>query len=1283
MLPVTPRRAPLVWTLLSLLIPAAADARAGVIISEFLASNQAPTSLRDEDGDLSDWIELQNTGTEAVSLKGWHLTDRLDDPKRWEFPKVILPAGGFLVVFASGKDRAEGGGAPLHTDFALKKTGEALALTRPDGSIVDVYPAGGPEQSADISYGRRSPEDGAERGFFSPPTPGSPNNPANRVPAPPVIDPPGGAFAGSVTVTLSSPEPDAEIRYTTDGSEPGAGSPLYAGPLALSEITRLRAVVLAPGLQPGILAGAGFAKISPELSDFSSNLPVVILDTFSSGRPDTDKDAQWMIFPPDPLTGRATFSSTPQLNTRANVKVRGSSTETAAKYSLALEGRDPAGADRDVSPLGLPPEEHWVLNAPYEYDRSLIRNPLMYQLSNDAGRYAVRTRAVEVYLNTDGGPVSAADYAGVYTLMERITRGPHRVNVTKLETSDNTAPAVQGGYMMKIDRADPGDLGFRGAGQQIYWVDPSETKASATQAQWIKNYLDAWGASLTAPDFFDPVHGYAKRADPDSFIDHHLLNVSVKNVDAFRLSAYFFKDRYGRLTAGPVWDFDRSLDSTDARDNNFNTWRGETEDEGTDFFRYPWYQDMFRDPNFAQRWIDRLDELRHGALSDAHVAAEISRQAAELTEAAPRNFVRWADRAPRFGGWAGEVDHLREWFLNRLRWMDAQVTRPPVSDKVSGPLNPGDTVTLTCLSLSRPGTRIYYTTDGSDPRPFDDTQGQTIFTDTFVSENHPVKVLLPLTNPGAAWRGGQAFDDSPWIGGNGGVGFDDQADYNPYIGLNLESPPASRRMKGVTPVCLIRLKFQTTSERIAALGLLKLRMRYDDGFIAWLNGTLIASANAPAAGSAWNAGALANHIDSEAVVWQDFAVPDFASLLRDGENVLAIQGLNYGVNSTDFLMQAELIGGHIAVDGPEISPAAKVYTGPLSFTGSTVLTARAYDPAGPFMPFPYTGAGSGQTPILSHWSAPLQLTFPVGAAPAAAGLLTVSEIMYHPADPSAGELAQGFLKSKEFEFVELTNISGQTLDLHGLTLGGGVSARFTATPESLLAPGATVVLVSNPAAFAARYGTAVTVAGSFAGHLGNGGDQVTLTAADQSVIQSFRFSDELPWPVAADGTGASLELKNPFSNPLPGKAASWTASADPGGTPGGQTVSTYAIWRQRYFPDGGNDSGPLADPDGDGIPNLLEFATGSPPLLPNTIPGGLQPDSSPANGQPRLAMPLRRRAGCTGTWVLEGSTDLSTWTPVEHTISTRSGSAGTENITAWIDAVDAPRRWLRFRYTEP
>ena len=122
-----------------------------VVINEFLAQNTA--GLQDEDGVRQDWIELRNTGTEAVDLAGWHLTDDESDLDKWTFPAVTLPAGGYLVVFASGNDRAVVG-QPLHANFSLNDQGEYLALVQPDGmTVADAYDPF-PAQLADISYGR-------------------------------------------------------------------------------------------------------------------------------------------------------------------------------------------------------------------------------------------------------------------------------------------------------------------------------------------------------------------------------------------------------------------------------------------------------------------------------------------------------------------------------------------------------------------------------------------------------------------------------------------------------------------------------------------------------------------------------------------------------------------------------------------------------------------------------------------------------------------------------------------------------------------------------------------------------------------------------------------------------------------------------------------------------------------------------------------------------------------------------------------------------------------------
>ncbi len=162
--------------------PAAADVR----LAEFLASNDS--GLTDEDGDHSDWIELENTGSTAVSLQGWSLTD---DPARWQrwvFPEVELAAGQRLVVFASGKDRRVPG-APLHTNFSLAANGEFLALGRADGTtLASAFDPAYPPQREDVSYGwgrhvETVPLAGlASEGRFLVPTAGNPDGDAWRQP---------------------------------------------------------------------------------------------------------------------------------------------------------------------------------------------------------------------------------------------------------------------------------------------------------------------------------------------------------------------------------------------------------------------------------------------------------------------------------------------------------------------------------------------------------------------------------------------------------------------------------------------------------------------------------------------------------------------------------------------------------------------------------------------------------------------------------------------------------------------------------------------------------------------------------------------------------------------------------------------------------------------------------------------------------------------------------------------------------------------------------------------
>ena len=179
-------------------------------------------------------------------------------------------------------------------------------------------------------------------------------------------------------------------------------------------------------------------------------------------------------------------------------------------------------------------------------------------------------------------------------------------------------------------------------------------------------------------------------------------------------------------------------------------------------------------------------------------------------------------------------------------------------------------------------------------------------------------------------------------------------------------------------------------------------------------------------------------------------------------------------------------------------------------------------------------------------TAAITITNTGAIVPAAAGNLVVSEIMYHPANPSPAESLAGFSNADDFEFVELMNVGANTVDLTGAVFTDGIAFTFTG---GTLAPGARLLLVRSAAAFAQRYG-AIPTRGVYTGTLGNAGDHLLLLDRGGVPILDFSYSDSAPWPAEADGSGYSLTLIRPATLPNPALAASWRVSVFIGGSPG-------------------------------------------------------------------------------------------------------------------------------------
>ncbi len=748
-----------------------ASLRSEPVISEFMAVNTAV--LADEDGEFSDWIELHNPGPGMVDLTGWHLTDTPANKTRWQFPEVTLPAGGFLILFASVKDRRDPG-SRLHTNFALDADGEYLALVRPDGSTVAWESAPQyPKQQDNQSFGVAAGAAGGRPVYLARPTPGAPNSGPSAIGIPETVgfSHPAGPFRENFLLTLTAAGEGRQIRYVVAPSsagatapEPSAASPLYTAPIAITTPVVVRAALFAAdGSTRGATRTVHYSAISPALAGFASDLPILVIDSLGSGEliKDGVDHPAWLALYGSRTGGAPVFAAAPEVVTPLTVTVRGASSAEFPKKGYNLELKDEFGRRRASALLDLAADDRWALVAPWKFDLGYLNNHLVHALSHLMGRWAPRTRLVEVYFNSNDSAITAADYAGIYVLTERIEVGKRRVDLATLTPDEVAGADLTGGYILKIDTPDPDETGWRtrrglpdSSSSAIVLVSPRADDIAPAQLAYLRDYVQRMEDALFASRESGWVQrGYLDYLDRAAWVDHHLLNTFAANPDAFERSAFFTKDRNGRLAAGPVWDFDRALGSYwDERSYRFDVWSGVG---ATDVWETGWWGVLARDPEFRQDWVDRWQALRRDQFSSARLSALVTSLSAGLDAAAGRDVARWPDNAKPSGSLAGQLNHLRSWLTQRADWIDSQFVAAPVV-AVSG-----DALTLTAPA----GAELIYTLDGSDPRSLGGESAPNARRTT-APLIVPASANVHARSHRAEWR--ERYPGSPWSSAVGG-----------------------------------------------------------------------------------------------------------------------------------------------------------------------------------------------------------------------------------------------------------------------------------------------------------------------------------------------------------------------------------------------------------------------------------------------------------------------------------------------------------------------------------
>lgn len=409
----------------------------------------------------------------------------------------------------------------------------------------------------------------------------------------------------------------------------------------------------------------------------ATHLPLVKINTNGVTIPEETKIMASMQIIDNGVGNLNHFDDLPNgYDNQIGIELRGASSLSFPKNGYGLETRDSSGANNNVSLLGMPSENDWVLHGPYS-DKTLLRNVLAYHIGGQLGRYNPRVRLCEVILNNQ--------YWGVYVLKEKIKRDKNRVDIAKLSPTDTLGDDLTGGYIFKIDRdmgTENGWLSPYGYGYYAYH-HPNPDNLHPLQKTYIQNHFNAFESMMVSTNYNNPVSGYRTWIDVPSFIDYMLIQEVTRNIDAYRLSAFMYKEKDsdgGLIHAGPIWDYNLGFGNEDFCDNgNYDEWAFD--------YRYVcgspfpvWWGSLVNDSDFRDDFHCRWNELRSTVLNTDTVLNYIDSMVVLLGDATTRNFEKWnvigQDIWPN--AYVGqtydeEIVYLKNWVTQRFNWIDANM----------------------------------------------------------------------------------------------------------------------------------------------------------------------------------------------------------------------------------------------------------------------------------------------------------------------------------------------------------------------------------------------------------------------------------------------------------------------------------------------------------------------------------------------------------------------------------------------------------------------------------
>lgn len=383
----------------------------------------------------------------------------------------------------------------------------------------------------------------------------------------------------------------------------------------------------------------------------STILPYVIIETGEFGVSDSSVIA-WMGIINDTLKqfNKQTDNFT-DYNGRIRIKLHGTYSLNFPKNSLRIELQDSAGNNNNVSILGLPAENDFILYGPYQ-DKTLIKNVFTYNLNRKMGYYAPRTRFCELVLN-------GVDL-GLYVLVEKIKRDKNRVNIKKIKSNDNSGSDITGGYILAYNY-----------GLEILYPDPKDI--TPQQENYILSYLDTCTGLINDITYCNSKKEYKKYIDINSLADYYLINELSVNFDEFERSWYLYKDNAevdGRLKYGPIWDYDVA----------WYFYRGQyPEGWWRNFSPILNFQFIKQDTSFIHLLVNKWFNYRNGIFSNEAIFGLIDSLTNAIAPAIERNYQIWPviqyNEYGMYTGltYKGWVDEVKSWIEGRLQWIDENI----------------------------------------------------------------------------------------------------------------------------------------------------------------------------------------------------------------------------------------------------------------------------------------------------------------------------------------------------------------------------------------------------------------------------------------------------------------------------------------------------------------------------------------------------------------------------------------------------------------------------------